>query len=58
MKQKKSGKEILLIWDNASYHREENLQQFLSQENEEKEQKDWAIACHFFAPYAPDENPV
>lgn len=58
IKAKHPGAKILLLWDGASYHRGEEMKQFLAQENEEKEPKNWSIICCLFAPYAPAENPV
>ena len=49
---------ILLFWDGASYHRGDEMKQFLADVNQEKDPEDWLIICHLFAPYAPDENPV
>lgn len=51
-------KKLLLIWDGASYHRGKEMQEFLAQENQGKDAKDWEITCCLFAPYAPKENPV
>lgn len=51
-------KKLLLIWDGATYHRGEEMQQFLAQENQGKPPEDWSITCCLFAPYAPEENPV
>ena len=51
-------KKLLLIWDGATYHRGEEMQQFLAQENQGKLPQDWSITCFLFAPYAPEENPV
>ncbi len=51
-------KKLLLIWDDATYHRGEEIRKLLAVENEGKTQEDWSITCHLFAPYAPEENPV
>ena len=58
LKRQNPGKKLLLIWDGASYHRGEIMQQLLIRENTGKSREDWSITCHLFAPYAPDENPV
>lgn len=55
---KHQGKRILLIWDGASYHRGEEMQNFLKEINQDKTENDWLITCCLFAPYAPEENPV
>ena len=51
-------KKLLLIWDGATYHRGEEMQPFLTQENQGQSPEDWSITCCLFAPYAPEENPV
>ncbi len=48
----------LLIWDGASYHRGEEMKNFLAQQNEGLSPEKWKITCCRFAPYAPQENPV
>lgn len=40
---------IHLIWDNAGYHRDEDLQMFA---------KDLAIKLHYFPPYSSNLNPI
>jgi transposase len=47
-----------LIWDGASYHRGKEMQQFLVQENQDKDPESWSITCCLFAPYGSKENPV
>lgn len=44
------GKKILLIWDNASWHKSAAIRQFLSQGTRQ-------IRLCSFPPYAPEENP-
>jgi transposase len=51
-------KKLLLIWDGASYHRGQEMQQLLSKENDGKPQSSWSITCCLFGPYGPEENPV
>ena len=34
------------------------VQDYLSQVNQDLEEKDWKVTCLLFAPYAPDQNPV
>ena len=52
------GKKIIIIWDNASYHTSKKIRAYLEQVNQGLEEKDWKITCLFFAPNAPDQNPV
>ncbi len=50
-----NGARIVLVWDGASYHRSQELREFLAQINPED---DWVVHCLRFAPYAPQENPI
>jgi transposase len=52
------NKKLALIWDGASYHRSEQMQQYLASLNQQREAKDWRITCHRLAPNAPEQNPV
>jgi transposase len=49
---------ILLIWDGASYHRGQEMRDFLGEQNEGVLPENWKITWIRFAPYAPQENPV
>ena len=49
---------LLLIWDGASYHRGQEMQLFLAEQNGGLSRQEWQITCELFAPYAPEENPV
>jgi len=51
-------KKLLLLWDGASYHRGQELQTFLAQENAGLAEADWKITCVPFAPNAPEQNPL
>lgn len=46
---------LALIWDGASYHRSQELREFLAQVNQED---NWQVHCLRFAPHAPAENPI
>lgn len=52
------GKRIVLIWDGASYHRSDEVKEFLASVNAEHEPEKWPITCIRFAPNAPEQNPV
>lgn len=52
------GARILLIWDGASYHRGEEMKNFLDEQNQGFAPEQWQVTCLRFAPYAPEENPV
>ena len=51
-------KKLLFLWDGASYHRGEDMLQFLAQENADLPEAAWKVTCIRFAPNAPDQNPV
>jgi transposase len=53
-----AGKKLLLLWDGASYHRDQKLKAFLAEVNAGREEKDWRVTCVPFAPNAPEQNPV
>src|SRR5262245_16865409 len=42
----------------ASYHRGEEIQKFLAQENADLTEADWKVTCRRFAPNAPEQNPT
>ncbi|MBD0304010.1 MAG: IS630 family transposase, partial [Tolypothrix sp. T3-bin4] len=52
------GKRIVVIWDGASYHKSEEVRQFLTSVNQGYEPQQWPITCLLFAPNAPQQNPV
>lgn len=52
------NKKLIIIWDGASYHDGQEVQEYLSEINRDLEEKDWKVTCLFFAPHAPDQNPV
>ena len=49
------GARIVIVWDGASYHRSQQLRDFLAHLNQGE---DWQIHCLRFPPYAPQENPI
>ncbi len=53
-----AGKKLLLLWDGATYHTDQKLQEFLSEVNRGLEEKDWLVTLLRFAPNAPEQNPV
>lgn len=57
LERNKSAK-LLLIWDGVSYHRGQEMQEFLAQQNQGLSPSEWRITCELFAAYAPEENPV
>ena len=51
-------KQLVLLWDGASYHRGEEMQKFLAQENAGLAEADWKVTCIRFAPNCPEQNPT
>jgi putative transposase len=51
-------KKLMIIWDGASYHRCEEVHDYLNEVNQDLEEKNWKVTCLLFAPNAPDQNPV
>jgi hypothetical protein len=39
------GKQIILLWDAASYHRDINVKTLLAEVNHGLEEKDWQLLC-------------
>lgn len=52
------NKPFLFLWDGASYHRGEERQNFLAQENAGVPEAEGKVTCVRFAPNAPEQNPV
>jgi transposase len=49
---------LALVWDGASYHRSQMLQDYLETVNQGLEEKDWPVTCLRFAPNDPSQNPM
>ena len=58
LRQEYEGKRIILCWDGASYHRGEEMREYLEGLNMGKPRNEWVITCIQFAPYAPEQNPI
>ena len=54
----RDGKKLLLIWDQASYHRYSDMKEYLEEVNRGLEEKDWKVTCLLFESNAPEQNPV
>jgi transposase len=52
------GKRIVMIWDGASYHKSQEVKDFLAEMNDGKEASAWQFRCILFAPNSPEQNPV
>ena len=49
---------IALIWDGASYHRSQEVKDYLESLNGGLDQSHWQITCIRFAPNDPKQNPI
>ena len=49
---------LTIIWDGASYHKSQELRDYLDLVNKGKSPEKWKINCILFAPNAPEQNPV
>lgn len=49
---------IAIIWDGASYHRSQEVKDYLQSLNTGRPQPSWQLVCIRFAPNAPEQNPV
>jgi transposase len=58
LRQQYEGKRLVLCWDGASYHRGEEMREYLEGLNMGRKREDWWITCVQFAPYAPEQNPI
>ncbi len=52
------GSQEFLNWDGASYHKAQQVRDYLDSVNHELEPNEWLITCELFAPNAPQQNPV
>ena len=52
------GKQLILCWDGASYHRSLDVRAYLQRVNTGHCEADWPIRCIQFAPNAPQQNPI
>jgi transposase len=49
---------LIVFWDGASYHRGQEMKEFLDQVNQGLPSEQWKITCVRLAPNAPEQNPV
>jgi len=49
---------IVLLWDGASYHRSQQVKEYLESVNQGLEESEWKITCIRFAPNDPKQNPI
>jgi transposase len=58
LQERYAGKQLLLCWDGASYHRGALVRDYLTSINGARARADWPITCIQFAPHAPQQNPI
>lgn len=58
LRQQYQGKRLIICWDGASYHRGEEMRDYLEGINLGIPRNSWPIICIQFAPYAPQQNPI
>ena len=51
-------KQIWMLWDGTTYHKGQEVKDYLAQLNEGLEEKDWKIQLIEFEKNAPEQNPV
>ena len=49
---------VTSIWDGATYHKPQELREYLELVNKEKSPEEWQINSILFAPNPPEQNPV
>lgn len=53
-----AGKQLLIIWDGASYHYQGAMIEYLADVNADRAPEAWDMHCVLFAPHAPEQNPI
>ena len=53
-----AGKQIWMIWDGASYHKGQEVKDYLAEVNKGLAEQDWQITLIEFEKNAPEQNPV
>jgi transposase len=52
------NKHLIVIWDGATHHRSADLKEYLKRINGDLPSNLWRLTLWFFAPNAPEQNPV
>ena len=55
---KHPNKQIWILWDGAKHQRYGKIHAYLVAQNEGLAEQQWRITCLWFAPNAPEQNPV
>ena len=56
--EKYQGKRLWIVWDGASYHRDEKVRALLEEVNAGLDQEEWLLTLIPLAPHAPEQNPM
>ena len=48
------GKRLLLLWDGATYHRDQKMKEFLAEVNQGLAEEEFVVSLMAFAPNAPE----
>lgn len=57
-KNNEEERQILIIWDGATYHKGKEMRELLACLNQNLTESEWKVICELFAPNAPEENPI
>ena len=58
LQKQRPGKRLAIFWDGASYHKSQEVKEYLKEVNGELSEDKWLVHCTTFAPNAPEQNPV
>ena len=58
LRRKNPGKQLLILWDNVSYHHKGDIVEFFADVNAFLEPDAWDVTAVRFAPYASEQNPI
>lgn len=58
LRHKHPGKQLLILWDNVSYHHQGDMKEFFADVNAFLEPDAWIVTGIRFAPYASEQNPI
>jgi putative transposase len=58
LRQHYSGKQVWVIWDNASYHTSQLVKDYLKEVNGQLPQEHWPLTLIGLATNAPEQNPI
>lgn len=56
LQKQRPGQRLVLIWDGASYHKSQEVKDYLAAVNTGQSPSQWQVQCILFAPNAPEQN--